>query len=141
MMRAPARDPAPDSTAIVLFDGVCVLCSRWYRFVHARDRAGRFRFVPIQQPEGRALAERHGIDPADPQTFVLIEDNGVRFRSDAALAILARLPHWRWTSALRVVPASLRDRVYDAVARNRYRWFGRLDACLLPAASTEPTER
>ena len=119
---------------IILFDGVCVLCSRWYRFVTARDRAQRFRFVAIQSPEGRALAGRFGIDPDNPETFALVAGDSAYFRSDAALRILRELPRWRWSAALRVIPASLRDALYGVVARNRYRWFGRLDACTLPNA-------
>jgi predicted DCC family thiol-disulfide oxidoreductase YuxK len=118
--------------SIVLIDGVCVLCSRSYRFVRARDRDRRFRFLAIQQPEGRAIASRHGIDPDQPATFILVEGDVAHVRSDAALRILGRLPRWRWTRVLRIVPRAWRDRVYDLIARNRYRWFGRLDVCVLP---------
>lgn len=119
---------------IILFDGVCVLCSRWYRFVTARDRDRRFRFVAIQSEEGRTFAEKIGIDPDNPETFILIADGKVYVRSDAALRILAELPRWRWTIVLRAIPPALRDALYNVIARNRYRWFGRLDACMLPRA-------
>jgi predicted DCC family thiol-disulfide oxidoreductase YuxK len=118
--------------SIVLIDGVCVLCSRSYRFIRTRDRDRRFRFLAIQQPEGRSIALRYGIDPDQPATFILVEDDVAHVRSDAALRILGQLPHWRWTRVLRIVPLGLRNRVYDLIARNRYRWFGRLDACMLP---------
>jgi predicted DCC family thiol-disulfide oxidoreductase YuxK len=125
----------PESSRdIILFDGVCVLCSRWYRFVTARDRAQRFRFVAIQSPEGRALAGRFGIDPDNPDTFALISGDTAYLRSDAALRILRELPRWRWSAVLRAIPAPVRDALYGIVARNRYRWFGRLDACALPDA-------
>ena len=120
------------SRDIILFDGVCVLCSRWCRFVTARDRAQHFRFVPIQSPEGRALAERFGIDPDNPETFALVAGDHAYVRSDAALRVLRELPRWRWSVVLRAIPAPLRDAVYGVIARNRYRWFGRLDACTLP---------
>ena len=126
---------------IVLIDGVCVLCSRSYHFVSARDREHRFRFIAIQEPEGRALAERHGIDPADPTTFILIEHGTAYVRSEAALRVLRELPDWGWTSVLRIVPRVLRDGLYDLIARNRYRWFGRLDACILPARPPSETDR
>jgi predicted DCC family thiol-disulfide oxidoreductase YuxK len=122
---------------IILFDGFCVLCSRWYRFVTARDTAHRFRFVAIQSAEGRALAERHGIDPDNPDTFILLADAQPYVRSDAALRILAELPGWRWTAVFRVIPAALRDALYNVIARNRYRWFGRLDVCVLPEKSSD----
>ena len=122
------------SRDIILFDGVCVLCSRWYRFVTARDRTQRFRFVAIQSPEGRPIAERFGIDPDDPDTFALVSGNKAYLRSDAALRILRELPRWRWSVVLRAIPANLRDALYGVIARNRYRWFGRLDACAWPGA-------
>jgi predicted DCC family thiol-disulfide oxidoreductase YuxK len=121
--------------AIILIDGVCVLCSRWYRFVSARDISHRFRFVAVQQQEGRAIASRHGIDSENPITFILLDSGVAHFRSEAALRILRELPGWRWTRVLRVVPRTVRDALYDLVARNRYRWFGRLDACILPTRS------
>jgi predicted DCC family thiol-disulfide oxidoreductase YuxK len=130
-----------DLEAIVLIDGVCVLCSRWYRFVTARDRAHRFRFVAIQQPEGRDIAKRYGIDPDNPTTFILLDGGVAHIRSDAALRILGQLPGWRWTALLRAVPEGLRDRFYDMVARNRYRWFGRLEVCILPASPEPQSDR
>jgi predicted DCC family thiol-disulfide oxidoreductase YuxK len=129
-----------NTQAIVLIDGVCVLCSRWYRFVSARDRTRRFRFVAIQAPEGRVIAQRHGIDPQNPTTFILLEGGVAFVRSDAALRILGRLPGWRWTWLLRVVPNAMRDRLYDLIARNRYRWFGRLDVCILPTSTSVGSE-
>ena len=123
--------PPPD---LILYDGVCVLCSRSMRFVAARDTARRFRFVPLQSPYGAELAVRFGVSTEIPDTYVAIIDGIPLFRSDATLAILARLPRHGWTRVLRVVPRALRDGVYDLVARNRYRWFGRYDACPLPPA-------
>jgi predicted DCC family thiol-disulfide oxidoreductase YuxK len=126
-----------EGASVILFDGVCVLCSRWYRFVTTRDRNHRFRFVAIQSAEGRALADRFGIDPVHPETFILLADAQPYLRSDAALRILAELPRWRWTAVFRVIPATLRDALYNVIARNRYRWFGRLDVCMLPEKSSE----
>jgi predicted DCC family thiol-disulfide oxidoreductase YuxK len=134
VMATPGK--VSNTQAIVLIDGVCVLCSRWYRFVRARDRTHRFRFVAIQEPEGRVIAQRHGIDPQNPTTFILLEGDVAFVRSDAALRILGQLPGWRWTWLLRVVPNTMRDRLYDLVARNRYRWFGRLDVCILPTSTS-----
>ncbi|BAT58129.1 hypothetical protein GJW-30_1_00645 [Variibacter gotjawalensis] len=117
---------------IILYDGVCILCSRSYRFVTQRDVARQFRFVAIQEPEGRELAARFGIDADNPDTFALIDDGVLHTRSDAALRILASLPRWRWARILRLIPRALRDAIYDVVARNRYRWFGKSDVCMLP---------
>jgi predicted DCC family thiol-disulfide oxidoreductase YuxK len=100
--------------------------------VAARDHARRFRFVPLRSPYGAELAQQFGLSSENPDTYVAIINGIAMFRSDATLAILARLPRYGWTGILRVVPRAWRDRVYDIVARNRYRWFGRYDACALP---------
>jgi predicted DCC family thiol-disulfide oxidoreductase YuxK len=125
----PADDVPND---LILFDGVCVLCSGWVNFVIRRDPAARFRFTAIQAPYGCRLAERFGIDAVDPQTNVAVIGGRAYFKSDSALSVLAELPGWRWTRIAYMVPKQARDFVYDRIARNRYRVFGRRDACLVP---------
>jgi predicted DCC family thiol-disulfide oxidoreductase YuxK len=117
---------------LILFDGVCVLCSRGCRFVSKRDRRGYFRFVPIQLAEGRPLAEQLGIDPDRPDSFAFVATGQGYVKSEAALRIARELPRWQWTWVFHFIPRAIRDAVYDLVARNRYRWFGRRDACILP---------
>lgn len=127
--------PAPDEPdSLILFDGVCVFCSRWVRFVIERDPERRFRFLPIQSEAGRALAERYGIDPEAPQTNAVVLDGRIFFKSDAALTVLGALASTRALAALKAVPRALRDPVYDLIARNRYAIFGRTDACMVPSA-------
>jgi predicted DCC family thiol-disulfide oxidoreductase YuxK len=116
---------------VILYDGVCVFCSRWIRFVAARD-AGRFRFTAIQSGYGARLARTFGIDPADPDTNAVIHSGITHMKSDGALTVLSSLSGWRWTRLLFVVPKPLRDAVYSLVARNRYRIFGKYDACFVP---------
>ena len=128
------NDVWPDD-GIILYDGVCVLCSGWMRFVIARDHAGRFRFAPIQSPYGRALASALGIDPADPDTNAVLVGGRIYRRSDAALAVLQALPRWKWVRALGLLPRRLRDRLYDVVARKRYALFGKHDRCDMVDAS------
>jgi predicted DCC family thiol-disulfide oxidoreductase YuxK len=114
----------PDS-GIILYDGVCVLCSGWMRFVLRRDRDRLFRFTPIQSDYGRALAQGLGIDPDDPDTNAAIW-NGIAYRrSDAALRVVSLLPNLGWVKALHLVPRFLRDMVYRLIARTRYRVWGR----------------
>ena len=120
--------PWPDD-GIILYDGVCVLCSDWVRFVAARDVARRFRFTPIDSPYGRRLAETVGIDPDDPDTNAVILDGQARRRSDAALVVLSNLPGWAWVRALQVIPRPVRDVVYTLIARYRYRIFGKHEVC------------
>ena len=117
---------------LILFDGVCVLCSRGCRFVSKRDRRGYFNFVPIQLTEGRPLAEQLGIDPDRPDSFAFVSNGYGYVKSEAVLRIARELPRWQWTWVFHFIPRSIRDAIYDRVARNRYRWFGRRDACILP---------
>lgn len=125
-----------DPDGLMLFDGVCRFCSTSVRLVSRLDREGAIRFTPIQSPYGRVLAERHGLDPDDPTTFVFFERGEPRFRSDGALAIARRLHWpWRWLAAAGVAPRSWRDAGYDWLARNHYRLFGRYEACMLPTAA------
>ena len=119
---------------VILYDGVCIFCSRWVRFVAARDTANRFLFTPIQSAYGTRLAQTFGIDPEDPDTNAVIHGGEVFMKSDAALTVLSQLPGWGWTSVLFVVPTPLRNAVYNLVAQNRYRIFGKYDACFVPDA-------
>lgn len=119
---------------VILYDGVCVFCSRWVRFVIARDRAKRFRFTPIQSAYGTRLARTFGIDPDDPDTNAVIHGGQAHLKSDAALTVLSNLSGWGWTRMLFAVPKPLRDTVYSLVARNRYRIFGKYDSCFVPDA-------
>lgn len=128
--------PCPDEPdGLILFDGVCVFCSRWVQFVLRLDRQRRFRFLPIQSPRGRALAGRFGIDPDAPQTNAVILDGRIRFKSDAALTVLGVFPGTAPLALLKAIPRGLRDPLYDLIARNRYRIFGRTDHCLVPEAA------
>lgn len=134
-MRTSSRDPipitgVPDGT--VLYDGVCVLCSAWFRFVATRDPQARFRFTAIQSEYGRWLARRLGIDPDNPETNAVIVDGRAYLRSDAAIQVLHRLPRWSWAALALAVPRSVRDWAYDRIARNRYRLFGRTETCMVP---------
>ena len=117
---------------LILFDGVCVLCSRGCRFVSKRDRRGYFRFIPIQVAEGRPLGEQLSIDPDRPDSFAFVGKGKGYVKSEAVLRIARELPRWQWTWVFHFIPRVIRDAIYDVVARNRYRWFGRRDACMLP---------
>ena len=134
-MTARAGRPWPDDD-VILYDGVCVFCSRWVRFVAARDVRARFRFTAIQSPYGNRLAHALGIDANDPDTNAVIHGGIAYFKSDAALTVLSHLPGWGWVRVLRFVPEPLRDAVYNLVARNRYRIFGKYEECFVPDTST-----
>ena len=119
---------------VILYDGVCIFCSRWVRFVAERDTAKRFRFTPIQSDYGAELARTFGIDPDDPDTNAVVHGGEAFLKSDAALTVLSHLPGWAWTRALFAVPKPLRNAVYGLIAHNRYRIFGKYDACFVPDA-------
>ena len=109
------------------------LCNRFVDFVLARDVARRFRFAPLQ---GSTATARFGpAGEVDPTTILFEEHDAVYERSTAALRIISRLGGiWRVASVLSLIPRPIRDGVYDWVARNRYAWFGKRDACRLPTA-------
>lgn len=124
------REPAHP---VVLFDGVCNLCNRSVAYIIRHDPRGRFRLASLQSAVGRALVAEHGLDPDALDTVVLIERGKLYRKSDAALRIARRLrgPSRFWWTA-RFVPRPLRDAAYGWVARNRYRWFGKRDECMVP---------
>jgi predicted DCC family thiol-disulfide oxidoreductase YuxK len=119
---------------VILYDGVCVFCSRWIRFVATRDTARRFRFTAIQSDYGTRLAQAFNIDPRDPDTNAVIHGGIAHFKSDGALTTLSLLPGWCWARTLLLIPKPVRDAVYNLVARNRYRIFGKYDECFVPDA-------
>ena len=137
--------PRPESGAhaILFFDGVCALCNGFADFVLARDRGGRFRIAALQgetaaklgAAEAQPAARGPGGGEADAwRSLLLWEDGRWHRKSDAALRVMAGLGGaWRLAMLLRAVPPLLRDAVYDFIARNRYRWFGKREACRMPA--------
>ena len=117
---------------VILYDGDCLLCSRWVKWVVRHDPEGIFRFTAIASTHGRTMATSLGIDADKPDTNAVILDGRAHLYSDAALAIAGRLPGYGWTRALKAIPRPLRDAFYKLIARNRIRWFGRPKACDLP---------
>jgi len=119
--------------AIVLFDGVCNLCNESVLFVIDRDPRGRFAFAPLQSEYAASLLREHGYSADALASVVLVENGRVYDRSSAALRIARDLSgFWPALSVLTMVPKPLRDFLYDWLARRRYRWFGRTDACRVP---------
>ena len=122
--------------SIIVFDGVCVLCSRWVGFVVQRDPHGQYKFAAMQTSSGRNLLVAHGIDPDDPLSFLLLEGGSAYTDTDAIVRILRSLGSgWRVAAVLlSIVPRFVRDLLYRWVARRRYRLFGRREACVVPTA-------
>lgn len=118
---------------IIVFDAMCVLCSANAQFVLRHDRARRFRLASMQEAVGASLYRRFGIDPANPETLIVVDDGTLLKNSDAVLSIYAGLGWpWRVISILRLVPRFARDPVYRWIAGNRYRLFGRRETCWIP---------
>jgi predicted DCC family thiol-disulfide oxidoreductase YuxK len=123
----------PDDEAVVLFDGVCNLCSGFVQFVLPRDDAGKYRFASLQSDVGRELLAEHDLPTDELESVVLIEDGESYVKSAAVIRIAAELGGvYRLLSPFRYLPRGIRDRVYDFVADHRYRWFGKKDQCMLP---------
>ena len=128
------------SMPILLFDGHCNLCNAWVQFIVKRDSAGTIRFASLQSGAGRRLLEEHKIDENYIESLVFFEEERFSVSSTAALRTLSYLDSWqKHLIFLTVIPRSLRDLVYRFIARNRYKWFGRREQCMIP--TTELSKR
>jgi predicted DCC family thiol-disulfide oxidoreductase YuxK len=130
--------PLTEAAHLVLYDGVCGLCSRLLQFLVTHDQRGVFAFASLQSATGRAVVERLGDDPVDLTSFYVLANYRTRHsrifaRSNAALFVAGHLG-WPWKGAViaRFLPGAVLDRAYNVVARNRYRLFGRFEQCLAP---------
>lgn len=129
---------AAANQAVILFDGVCNLCNGFVQFVIRYDRREHFRLAALQSAAGRRAL--HHIHAANYRldSVVLIENGKIYLRSTAALKILRRLGGlWPLAYAAILLPAFLRDAIYVVVAKNRYRWFGRQESCLVPTPALQ----
>lgn len=128
-----ASELTPQDRPIVLYDGVCGLCNRAVQFILKRDQKRRFRFATLQGTIGQEVLERDMV-PANLDSMMLVETDGrVSWESTAALRTARYLKFpWPLFSILLLIPRFVRDLVYRWIARNRYRWFGKLESCPLP---------
>lgn len=123
----------PDDRPLIVFDGECVLCSGFVRFVLRHDTEGQFRFLAAQSDLATALYRHYGLATDVWETNLLLAEGRLYTRSDAAIEITSRFGGlWLLTRAFRILPRILRNPLYDLIARNRYRWFGRQELCLVP---------
>lgn len=118
---------------ILLFDGVCNLCDGFVQFVIKRDKKAYFRFAPLQSEVGQELLGKYKMPTDKISTVVLIENEKVYTHSDVGLRVALRLGGaWPVFFVLTIFPRFIRNAVYNWIARNRYRWFGKKDACMMP---------
>ena len=124
----------PEDAPVIVFDGVCVLCSRWIDFILRHDVDGRFKLAAMQGAHGRALLANHGLSPDDPASLLLVQDNRGYIDTDAIIRVLRSLgTGWQLLGILlKLVPRWLRDPLYRWLARNRYALFGKRSHCRLP---------
>jgi predicted DCC family thiol-disulfide oxidoreductase YuxK len=119
--------------SIILFDGICNLCNSSVQFILKRDPDAHFRFGSLQSDFGQASIEKYGLSK-NLSSIVLIEDDKSFIKSTAALKISKHLQGaWKLLSILQIIPRPLRDFFYDIIAKNRYKWFGKQDSCMLPS--------
>ena len=137
--RSDAAVPAfADDKPVIVFDGECIFCSGWVRFLLRHDRRAQYRYLTAQSPLGQALYRHYGLDASSFESNILIEGGVARFKSDGSMRTLARLGlPWSLVNVCRILPAALRDPLYDLVAKNRYRIAGRRQSCMVPT----PEER
>jgi predicted DCC family thiol-disulfide oxidoreductase YuxK len=117
---------------IIFFDGVCNLCNGSVQFVIKKDKAARFRFASLQSAAGQEILQHFKLSQDNFNSFILFEDGQLYTRSTAALRVFSQLKGWKWTGALQWIPLFIRDGVYKIIARNRYRWFGKQESCMVP---------
>jgi len=119
--------------SIILFDGVCNLCNGAVNFVIKRDPGNVFKFAPLQEKQGALLLKTHAIDTQKLDSIVLIENEKVYVKSSAALRIARKMSNlWPLFFVLLIIPSFIRDGVYDFIAKNRYKWFGKKEQCMIP---------
>ncbi len=125
-------------TPVIIFDGVCHLCNSSVDFVIRKDQQRQFRYTANQMEAGQKILRAHGLNPEQIQSVYLLENGNLYSKSTAALRIARHLGFpWSLAWGLILVPAFLRNLVYDLIARNRYKWFGKKETCRLPT----PEER
>ena len=120
----------PDDKPIIVFDGHCALCSKWARFVIRHDPDGRYRLLPAQSPLGQALYRHYGFDPQNFETNLLLREGRSFSKLDGSVRMIQSLgAPYSAAALLKLLPARWGEALYDLIARNRLRWFGRLETC------------
>ncbi|WKZ70995.1 MAG: thiol-disulfide oxidoreductase DCC family protein [Melioribacteraceae bacterium] len=120
------------SGQIILFDGVCNFCNGSVNFLIKRDPNGIFKFAPLQSEIGQQLITKNNIT-GEIDSIILVKENIVYIKSDALIEIIKELKwYWRMFSVVKILPRKFRDLLYDLIANNRYKWFGKMDSCMIP---------
>jgi predicted DCC family thiol-disulfide oxidoreductase YuxK len=123
---------------VILFDGVCNLCNNSVQFVIKHDAAKIFRFAALQSDAGQKILNQHNLSATDFNSFILLQNNTIYTKSTAALLVAKQLTGVvKILYAFIILPAFIRNVVYNFVAKNRYKWFGKQDSCMMPTADLQ----
>jgi predicted DCC family thiol-disulfide oxidoreductase YuxK len=121
------------SHPVVLFDGVCNLCNRSVQFIIKRDKKKQFLFASLQGKAGQEVLNRFNLPADNFNSFILVEGEHVYIRSTAVLRMLKKLGgRWRLFYGFIIVPKFIRNAIYDWIAKNRYKWYGKRNECMVP---------
>jgi len=130
--------PFPDDRPVFIFDAHCVLCSRWVEVILRYDRAGRYRLLSAQSALGHAIYVHYGLDPENFETNILLIDGVALFKAEGSIRLAVGLGFpWSLAGILRALPRRFADTLYDWVARNRFRLFGRRETCYAPRGADQ----
>lgn len=126
----------PDDKPVIVFDGYCALCSGWANFVLKHDKNENYRLMSAQSSTGRAIYQHYGMDTENYETNLLIKNGVIWVKSEGSLQMAIGLGFpWAFVAIARILPLSTRDQLYSWIARNRFKWFGKRDACYRPSAA------
>jgi len=126
------------NSRIILFDGVCNLCNGAVQYVIKHDKKKLFYFAALQSEAGQGLLKKHALSPSDFNSFILVQNGKAYTKSTAALMVAKNLDGFiKLLSGFIIVPVIIRDAVYNTIARNRYKWFGKKDTCMMPTADLQ----
>lgn len=117
---------------VILFDGVCNLCNASVQFIIKKDKEKIFQFASLQSETGQQILKHFQLRADNFNSFILYQDGKIFTKSTAALKMFSQLNGWKWTKLFFIIPRFIRDAVYNIIARNRYRWFGKKEECMVP---------
>ena len=127
-----------EESPVILFDGVCNLCNGFVQYVIKHDRRGLFKFASLQSQPGQELLRKFSLPASNFNSFVVVKDGKAFTKSDAALLVAKHLDGpVRLLYGLKIVPSVIRNSVYNFIANNRYKWFGKKDSCMIPQQSIQ----
>jgi predicted DCC family thiol-disulfide oxidoreductase YuxK len=118
---------------LVLFDGVCNFCNYWVNFAIRHNKKNDLRFTPLQGESAKSILPDYSINPTQLNSVIFVNNGKAYTQSSAALQICRHLNGgWKLFYGFYIIPKFIRDFLYNIIARNRYRWFGRKDQCMVP---------